>query len=283
MLSIFTADLHGNLARYKALRTLLEEERPDGLFIGGDLFRSDRVSGEFIETELFAPLTRLREKTGLALRCFVIMGNDDPRGLEEIFQKADQNGVIDYVHNRTVPFGDLFVTGYSFVPPTPFQLKDWEKYDVSRYVDPGCVSPEEGYRSVPIAPREVRYNTIADDLAELVHNSAPRKTIYLFHSPPYNTCLDRAALDGQMVEFVPLDVHVGSIAIERFIVQHQPLLTLHGHIHESTRLSGHWRENIGQTPAYNGSSEGNELTVVRFSTTDLGGADREVIPLVGEF
>jgi len=34
------------------------------------------------------------------------------------------------------------------VPPTPFLLKDWEKYDVSAYVDPGCVSPEEGYHRV---------------------------------------------------------------------------------------------------------------------------------------
>jgi len=276
---LFTADLHGHRGRYQALRKLIEKETPAGLFIGGDLFRADRVSEEFIKAELFEPIVRMRKESGKTIRCFIIMGNDDPRGLEETFQKADADGIIDYVHNRAVPFGDLFVTGYSFVPPTPFQLKDWEKYDVSRFVDPGCVSPEEGYRSVPVPAREIRYSTIADDLDRLAHNAPPNKTIYLFHSPPYKTCLDRAALDGKMIDFAPLDVHVGSIAIERFIRQHQPLLSLHGHIHESTRLTGQWSEKIGQTVACNGSCEGDQLAIVRFDPHNLGSLTREVISL----
>jgi len=36
---------------------------------------------------------------------------------------------------------------------------------------------------------------------------------------------------------------VGSIAVRRFIEERQPLLTLHGHIHESARLTGDWRES----------------------------------------
>jgi len=39
----------------------------------------------------------------------------------------------------------------------------------------------------------------------------------VLHSPPYDTGLDRAALDGRSVDHAPLDVHVGSIAIRRFI------------------------------------------------------------------
>ncbi len=279
---VFTADLHGNRARYRELGNLIEKENPDALFIGGDLFRPDRTSEEFISEELFEPIKQFRRKCDKAFRCFVILGNDDPRGLEDIFLEADRQGVIDYVHNRTIPFGDLFVTGYAYVPPTPFQMKDWEKYDVSRYVDPGCVSPEDGYRSVPVPAHKIRYETIAADLAELVHNAPPQKTIWLFHSPPYNTALDRAALDGVMVDFVPLDLHVGSIAIARFIKQQQPLLSLHGHVHESTRLSGHWREVIGQTSAYNGSSDRDELAVIRFETSDPGSARREVIAMTGE-
>ena len=56
------------------------------------------------------------------------------------------------------------VYGYSFVPPTPFQLKDWERYDVSRFVDPGCVSPEEGMRTIPVSDQEQRFTTIQKDL-----------------------------------------------------------------------------------------------------------------------
>jgi hypothetical protein len=59
------------------------------------------------------------------------------------------------------------VYGYNYVPPTPFQLKDWERYDVSRYVEPGCVSPEEGRRSVTVDAMETRYATIQQDLVAL--------------------------------------------------------------------------------------------------------------------
>ena len=42
----------------------------------------------------------------------------------------------------------------------------------------------------------------------------------------------------------------GSIAIERFIEDRQPLLTLHGHVHESARLTGSWQEKIGRHIAF---------------------------------
>ena len=50
-----------------------------------------------------------------------------------------------------------------------------------------------------------------------------------------------------MIDHIPLDVHVGSIAIKRFIEAKQPMLTLHGHVHESTRLTGNWQQHIGNT------------------------------------
>jgi hypothetical protein len=43
-------------------------------------------------------------------------------------------------------------------------------------------------------------------------------------------------------DHVPLDVHVGSVAVRRFIEDRRPLLTLHGHIPESALLTGSWRE-----------------------------------------
>ena len=75
------------------------------------------------------------------------------------------------------------------------------------------------------------------------------RAMFLFHTPPYNTGLDRAALDGKKVNYVDLDVHVGSIAVRRFIESRQPLLTLHGHIHESARITGSGKnESEGPSP-----------------------------------
>jgi Icc-related predicted phosphoesterase len=74
-----------------------------------------------------------------------------------------------------------------------------------------------------------------------------------------------------------MDVHVGSIAIRRFIEERQPLLTLHGHVHESARLSGSWRDRIGATHCFSAAHDGPELAVVRF---DPGKPERAIRPLL---
>jgi Icc-related predicted phosphoesterase len=144
-------------------------------------------------------------------------------------------------------------------------------------VDPGCVSPEEGWRSVPRLPSEVKYGTIAADLDDLTAEADLGNALMLFHAPPYGTDLDRAALDGRMVDHVPVDVHVGSIAIRRFIEKRRPLVTLHGHVHESARLSGTWRQKIGATHLFSAAHDGPELALVRFDPDDLPSASRELI------
>ena len=132
-------------------------------------------------------------------------------------------------------------TVVAYIPPTPFLLKDWERYDISRYVPAGSVSPEEGIRTVAVEENVIKWSTIQNELGALVGNDALDRAILLFHAPPSDTPLDRAALDGQMYEQVPIDVHVGSIAVRRFIEQRQPLLTLHGHVHEAARMTGEWK------------------------------------------
>jgi Icc-related predicted phosphoesterase len=210
-------------------------------------------------------------------RVFIILGNDDPRLCEEDLRAGAEEGLWEYVHNSRTDLGEFSVYGYSFIPPSPFLLKDWERYDVSRFVDPGCVSPEEGYRSTPGGGKKERYRTIERDLQELAQDDDLARAILLFHSPPYQSKLDRTALDGKMIDHVPLDLHTGSIAIQRFIEKRQPLLTLHGHIHESTRLTGSWRDKIGRTHMFNAAHDGPELALVRFDLDDLENARRELI------
>jgi Icc-related predicted phosphoesterase len=228
---------------------------------------------DFLEENFFAEIKKLKNPPNF----FVILGNDDPRVYEELFFDAEKRGLIKYIHNRTVNFGNLFVSGYSFIPPSPFQLKDWEKYDVSRFNDVGVISPEEGFRTFEISKDEIRYSTISEDLNNLSKNAPVDKTIFLFHSPPYKTNLDRADLDGKKVDHVPVDVYVGSIAIKRFIDKNQPFLTLHGHVHETVRLTGKWKEKFGQTYSYSAAHDGKELAIIKFDTENLENAVRLLI------
>jgi len=278
---LFVSDLHGDIKKYKKLFSIIETEKPDGVFIGGDLlpnqFSIKKNMGDFIIEEIFSRIKKVREKVDKKIRFFIILGNDDPRIFEKFFIKADKNGVIDYINEKTAPFDDFFVTGYAFIPPTPFHLKDWERFDVSRFVDVGAVSPEEGIRTVDVSNDTIRYSTISQDLKTLMKNSPVEKTIFLFHSPPYNSNLDRAALDNKSVDHAPLDIHVGSIAIQRFIDKKQPFLTLHGHVHESVSLTGIWKEKKGKTFSFSAAHEHSELAIIRFDTNDLENASRELV------
>jgi Icc-related predicted phosphoesterase len=283
---LFVSDLHGNTGHYEKLLRVIGREAPQAVFLGGDFLPS--VLGflasrglscvNFIKEYLLKELVLLRQEMKETFpRIFIIMGNDDGRFSESSVIEGEASGVWEYVHDRKVPFGDFQVYGYSYVPPTPFLLKDWERYDVSRYVDPGSVSPEEGMRSVPVHEDEQRNATIKNDLEKLVGNDDLERAIFLFHAPPYDSSLDRAALDGKMIEHVPLDLHVGSIAVRRFIETYGPLLTLHGHIHESARLTGSWRDRIGRTHAFSAAHDGSELALIRFAPEALDSATRELI------
>ena len=68
-----------------------------------------------------------------------------------------------------------------------------------------------------------------------------RRAIFVGHSPPAGTGL-ALIHDGS---------DVGSEATATWIREHQPLLTLHGHIHESPVVSGRHTESIGRTNCHN--------------------------------
>jgi Icc-related predicted phosphoesterase len=92
-----------------------------------------------------------------------------------------------------------------------------------------------------------------EELEKLVVN--PDRAILALHVPPYGSNLDLCpeldkdlkivATGGQVVM-----KNAGSTAVKAFIERMQPMLTLHGHIHESP---GHTR--IGRTLAINAGSE----------------------------
>lgn len=281
----FCADLHGITEKYHRLFRFIEAETPSAVFLGGDLLPHQHFSGKqyhsqetFLKKFLAVNIFKIKEKLGQKFpKIFLILGNDDSRIVESSVIELAKSGIWDYIHFRKVIFEGYSVYGYSYVPPTPFLLKDWERYDVSRYVDPGCISPEEGYHSLPISEADKQYATIQKDLQKLAKNEGQKKSIYLFHSPPHRTKLDRAALDGQIINHVPVDVHVGSIAIRKFIEQAQPHITLHGHVHESSTLTGAWREKMGNTYAFTAAYDGSELAVIKFEPSHPNQASRELL------
>ncbi len=284
-LCYFVSDLHGKIDRYEKLFVKIKEEKPGALFLGGDLLPhnlkqqkiNNRIITDFTTEYLIDRFTLLKRKMGKAYpSVFVILGNDDARSEEKYFIAHSEKGLWHYIHFRKKLFQGYNVFGYSYVPPTPFQIKDWERYDVSRYVDPGCIPPTEGFRTVASID-DIEYSTIKKDLEKLAGNMPHGKSIFLFHSPPYKTNLDRAALDGMAIDHVPLDVHVGSIAIKQFIEDSQPFLTLHGHIHESSRITGQYIENTGTSTALGAAWDGPELAIIKFDLDNPEDAERELL------
>lgn len=282
----FATDLHGQTDRYDKLCMAIMRDRPTAVFLGGDLLPRSMFSSasagtrhtDFVHDYLVPAFSNVRDALGQDYPgIFLILGNDDPLREEEKFLAAAASGMWHYIHGQKLLCGDFPIYGLAYVPPTPFLLKDWERYDVSRYVPPGCVSPEEGHRSVLAEESEIKWGTIQKDLISLAGDDALDRAVFLFHTPPSDTPLDRAALDGKTYEYVPLDVHVGSIAVRRFIEQRQPLLTLHGHVHEAARLTGEWKIQIGRTVCINGAHDGPELALVRFDLESPAEATRELL------
>jgi len=267
MRCIFATDLHGRTERFGLLFDVVRRERPDAVLLGGDLFPRGTDIPSFMERELFVPLRSLPEGTEV----FAIMGNDDRRDLEHLFMDADREGILHYVHLGKASLGRLFVRGYSFVPPSPFRLKDWEKRDRPGGVPFMTVPPEEGITTIKLSGEERARANILEDLSMMASDPDLPRTIFLCHAPPHGTDLDKVGYDAP-----GFDPHVGSRAIREFIEETRPLVSLHGHIHESTTVTGSWKDMVGSTLCINGATEGPQLCLVRFDPEDPGSATRDL-------
>lgn len=240
---LYTSDLHGNRVLYERLFKRAEESDIGGVALGGDLCpRGGKSLPEWIAFQrsfladyLISLITEFRLKFP-SKQVYVMMGNDDFRKNQDIFQDAEQKGIVFYIHKKSAELWDGFsIVGYSFVNATPFRLKDWEKKDTPTSIDPVQLSSDV------LRSAEEKRGTIEEDMALLAELSTPKKTIYILHAPPYNTNLD----------IITSGEHVGSVAVRNFIEKENPLATLHGHIHESPKMSGSWLDVIGECVSVN--------------------------------
>lgn len=217
MKMLFATDLHGNPGAYERFLRLAGRKNIDAAVIGGDITPVGflgffvQVQRDFLENYLLPRLEKFRGETGKAP--FIMMGNDDFRLNMDVLESGERLGLLRLMSQRVHRIGSRYIAGYSYINESPFLLKDWEKGD----------------------------GEIRKDLEALAGKADPKKSVFVFHAPPFNTKLDMV-YDG---------THVGSRAIREFIEKFQPLLTLHGHIHESPRVSGSFEERIGKTLCIN--------------------------------
>jgi Icc-related predicted phosphoesterase len=253
---LYTSDLHGEIRLYQELLALATSSPAEIVALGGDLLPSfpptkryeDMIPNQkaFIDQFLSSFFRRILETTSTQ-QIFLIPGNWD-LGYPYLF-KDPTEGIVDLSRKSYRLKNGYDLIGYPFVPPTPFRPKDYEKMDDPEAPWPPQKNPsyirssEQTDELTAVDPslylkgRE----TIREDLNRLPKPLSNKKAIYVMHSPPFGTKLD----------FIQGDNPAGSRSIKVFIEENQPLLTLHGHIHESPELSGAYFDRIGNTISIN--------------------------------
>ena len=139
------------------------------------------------------------------VRCFVCPGNDDCLEVDDVLAKSKR---LELAEGKVLDVGggfELLSTGWS--NRTPWQThREEDETDLAKRIEAMLAETQ----------------------------SAPERLIFNFHCPPRDTSLDEAPkLDDEMAIVAHTTAHVGSTAVREAIESVEPLLSLHGHIHES--------------------------------------------------
>ena len=158
---------------------------------------------------------------GTGIRCVVSPANDDMFEVDPIIERAER---VVLGEGNAIDLDGLTLISTGWANPTP-----WNTF------------------------REMPEEELRTRIGELVAQAPdPRRAIFNFHAPPYGSNLDAAPkLDANMkyVAGGQALVPVGSRAVREAILQHGPILSLHGHIHE-----GRGAVKLGRTLAVNPGS-----------------------------
>ncbi len=178
--------------------------------------------------ERLASWVRLAEEKlkPLGIQLFLNIGNDD---FQDLGRTIEASSYVIYPNNKVLPLDDdheMMSLGNTNI--TPWKCEgDLEEPDLQRTLD-----------------------ALA---AKIQH---PERAVFNLHCPPVDTKMDVAPLlDSQLRPVYlpggePQMVHVGCKAVRALLERVQPMLGLHGHIHESRGY-----EKIGRTMCFNPGSE----------------------------
>lgn len=161
---------------------------------------------------------------GTGARCFVMPGNDDPPGVAEAIVASPD---VEECDGEIVEFEGYTMVSLGYSNLTPFD-------------SPRELGEDEIYR---------RVSALADQSPDI------SRCIFNLHVPPYDSQLDTAPELDENLQVVmagsePKQIPVGSTAVRELIEEYQPLLSLHGHVHESAGAT-----RIGRTLAINPGSD----------------------------
>lgn len=177
-----------------------------------DEFQAHKADPKRVD-ELFKRrmLERLREWIALAderlagtgRKVYMAPGNDDHMEVDTVIEDS---GAIVNCNNQTVMVGDHEMISFAWANPTPWQTP----------------------REKPDEELEPMLEALVSTLRDIP------SSIFNLHVPPFGYALDLAPeLTPDLVQAADRKVHVGSRAVTKMIDKYQPLLGLHGHIHES--------------------------------------------------
>jgi hypothetical protein len=142
-----------------------------------------------------------------------------------------------------IEIGGYEFIGMNWVVDYPFRLKDRCRMDTEDYVfqkqlGTSIISTPTGWQEIKDWFGYAKsLPTIEKEMKSLIKPNDMRKAIYVIHMPPAKLGLDEC-VNG---------MKVGSKAIYNFLLKHQPLISLHGHIHESPEMSGRWQAILNNT------------------------------------
>ena len=240
---VYATDLHGREAIYNGVLQRAKQEKADAIVNGGDMFPRE-FQNEFIQGFLADHFEACHEAK---IRCLCMPGNDDLAAWDEMFNFECQKHWALNMVGTVARLGGHEITGFNFVRDYPFRLKDRCLRDYPNAPEcmqfgSGLVSRitrhgKEGISNIDWSKEIDLRPTMRQALKKLPVPSDMSKAIYVIHDPPASLGLDVCS-DGK---------GVGSVSVREFIEEMQPLLTLHGHIHESPDVSGKWNAQVGRT------------------------------------
>lgn len=241
---LYTTDLHGRIEYYKRIMEIAIYGHFHMVINGGDLYpkEGDLYRQKSFLTSFFK--RHLEEYEREEIYYLTMPGNDDLMVFDPLFERilSPYEFCKDIAGKRVTIDGYEFI-GMNWVTDYPFRLKDrcrrdGEGYVVGEQLGSGLLSRENGFHEIEDWPTYLSQRcTIEEELERLPIPENRRKAIYIIHMPPASLGLD-VCFDGRKV---------GSQAIYSFIQHREPLLTLHGHIHESPLKSYRWKNSLGET------------------------------------